>query len=99
MADPISISGIVISAIQLVDVGVRFCREAREIYHVGSSTGNKDVQTTTRAFVQATRSLQDELSLVSSSTPKEAARGGPPSEPPFEPYQECILDIAHKCTE
>ena len=99
MADPILISGIVISAIQLVDVGVRFCREAREIYHIGSSTGNKDIQTTTNAFVQATRSLQDDLSPFSLSIPNEVANEGTASEDAFEPYEKCILDIAQKCTE
>ncbi|KAJ9604910.1 hypothetical protein H2200_010299 [Cladophialophora chaetospira] len=99
MADPISISGLVVSAIQLVDVGIRFCRETREIYQVGSSSGNKDVQTTTSAFVQATRSLQDELSPFHSSTSHEAGDQNSPPDDAFKAHEKCILDLAQKCTE
>lgn len=59
----------------------------------------KDVQTTTSAFVQATRSLQDELSPLSLSTPNKDANEATSAKDTFKPYEQCILQIAQKCTE
>jgi hypothetical protein len=86
MADPVTVVGIVTNAFQLIEFGLAFCREAREIAFTGLSTGNKDVQSVTDLFIEATQRLADEFS---GTDPGHRLHGS----------REAIFKLAKQCIE
>ena len=85
MPDPVTIVSLAANAVQLIDFGLKFCREVREISYAGLSTGNQDVQTMTHLWVETTQRLEQGLTQA-------------PTFGVQDIEEQAILSLARKCT-